>query len=65
MGKGRSSSPSISRKADVQAPIASARDRIAAPEVTGFFLSCRQPKTPSARTESSRAMVESQVMRTE
>ena len=48
-GSGRSSSASISRKADVQAPIARASDRIAAADVTFFFRSCRQPNTASAR----------------
>src|SRR5260370_2496627 len=43
----------MSRKADVHAPIASARDRMAAAEVTLFFLSWRHPKTASARSESS------------
>ena len=46
----------MSRNADVQAPIARASDRIAAAEVTLFFLSCRQPKMASARSESSHAM---------
>src|SRR5215472_16244545 len=52
-GKGRSSSASINRNADVHAPIASARDRIAALEVTFRFRICRQPKMASARSESS------------
>ncbi len=46
----------MSRNADVHAPIARASDRIAAAEVTLFFLSCRQPKMASARSESSHGM---------
>ena len=52
-GSGRSSSASISRKAEVHAPIARASERMAAAEVTFLFLSCRQPKMASARSESS------------
>ncbi|HEV3200722.1 MAG TPA: hypothetical protein VGZ73_22625, partial [Bryobacteraceae bacterium] len=46
-------SASISRNADVQAPMARASDRIAEAEVAFLFMSCRQPKTASARSESS------------
>jgi hypothetical protein len=42
----------MSLKAEVQAPIARASDTIAAAEVTFLFLSCRQPNTVSARSES-------------
>jgi hypothetical protein len=55
-GKGRSSRASMSRNAEVQAPIARASERIAAAEVTFFFRSCRRPKMASARSESSHAM---------
>src|SRR2546425_1199671 len=54
-GKGRSSRASMRRNAEVQAPIARANDRIAEAEVTLFFLSWRQPKMASARSESSHA----------
>ena len=42
----------MSRNADVHAPTAKARDRIAAAEVVLFFASCLQAKTESARTDS-------------
>ena len=38
-GKGRRSRASINRKAEVQAPIPSASDRMAAAEATLFFMS--------------------------
>src|SRR6266545_5866173 len=44
------------RKAEVQAPMASANDRIAAVEVTFRFINWRQPKMTSARWDSSQAM---------
>src|SRR6266542_2632575 len=44
------------RKAEVQAPMASANDRIAAVEVTFRFINWRQPKMTSARRDSSQAM---------
>jgi hypothetical protein len=56
IGIGRRRRASIRRNADVQAPMASASDRIAAADVTFLFLSCRQPKTASARSESSQVM---------
>ncbi len=43
----------MSRNADTQAPIPNASDRIAEADVTFRFMSCRQPKTASARSESS------------
>src|SRR5215467_6592863 len=52
-GKGRRSIASINRNAEVHAPIARASDKIAAAEVTFLFMICRQPKTASARSESS------------
>src|SRR5579871_4212808 len=55
MGRGRKSKASTSRNAEVHEPIAKASERIAAAEVTRFFLSCCQPKTESARSESSHA----------
>src|SRR5215471_14148200 len=55
-GKGRKSSASIRRKDAVQAPMARASDRTAAAEVTFFLRICRQPKTASARRESSHGM---------
>src|ERR1017187_2811686 len=52
-GNGRKSRASIKRNADVQAPMPSPKDRIAAAEVIFRFISCRHPKTASARSESS------------
>ena len=54
----------------MQAPIPNASDRIAAAEVAFFFINCRQPKTVSARSESSHAArrtsrLSSRVRRTE
>ena len=43
------------RNADVQAPMARPSERIAAAEVALRLLSWRQPKTASARRESSHA----------
>src|SRR4029077_13222372 len=52
-GNGLSSKASIKRNAAVHDPMPSASDRIAAADVTFAFLSCRQPKTRSARSESN------------
>src|SRR5258706_2483450 len=52
-GRGRSNTASMSRKAEVQAPMARARERIAAAEVTLRLVIWRQPKIRSARSESS------------
>ena len=49
IGRGRGGCHRSKRNAEVHAPIARANDRIAAPEVILFFLSCRQPKTRISR----------------
>src|ERR1700692_3589094 len=53
MGSGRQSRASIRRKAATQEPMARARERTAAAEVTLLRQSCRQPKLTSARSDSS------------
>src|ERR1700722_15943749 len=52
-GRGRNSSASIRRKAETQAPIASASDNTATVDVIRLRRSCRQPKNASARSPSS------------
>jgi hypothetical protein len=56
-GRGRRSNASMSRKADMHPPMASASDRIDAAEVIILlFFSCRQPNMASVRRDSRQTM---------
>ena len=56
LGVGAAAVASMRRNADTQAPMPRPSDRIAAAEVTFLLSSWRQPKTASARRESSQGI---------